>query len=95
MSKYNAKIRGNRQIIDKSITNDEIADDAGIQESKLSLDHGTQDLFEKSMRVDESRTVEDNVNIEIPHIIIRDKLNGKKYRFELRNGTPVTIEIEE
>jgi len=93
MAKYNAKIRGSRQIMDKTITNAEIADGAGIEEQKLALAHGTQDLYDKSVRTDESRTVEDNVDIEVPHIIIRDKVNGKKYRLELRNGTPVTVEL--
>jgi hypothetical protein len=94
-SKWTNTVRGTTQIKADSITNEEIKSDAAIVETKLALDHSTQDLYEKALRTDESRTIENNVFVKFPatgfDIVCAE--TGKVYRFTCHLGVFQAVEV--
>jgi hypothetical protein len=84
------KINGTTQIQDLTIKNAAIATDAAIAESKLALDHGTQDLFDRALLIDENRTVDSGIQHIYSQLYLIDEVTGKLTELVLQNGVIVT-----
>lgn len=92
---FSVKINGTRDVQAGTITNASVSATAAIAESKLLLDQNTQDLYDGSLRVDESRVVGEDVLITFPitGFAMKDSVNGKIYKMTLANGVLVATEI--
>ena len=84
-----------KQIKDLAISNNHIAANAAIAESKLALDYSTQDLVDKAVRIDVSRTIEEAVVVTFPKsgYHIQDIVNNKTYLVQFQNGVQVLTEV--
>lgn len=79
----------------ESLKDRQVAPDAAIQESKLDLAHSTTDLFNNSIRTDESRTVADGVNIVLPYLILKDTVLADTYwKVTAENGELLLTQVE-
>lgn len=84
-----------KQIKDLAISNNHIATNAAIVESKLSLDFSTQSLRDNAVLTDESRTVQESVVVTFPStgFHVKDSVNGKTYNVQFQNGVQVLTEV--
>lgn len=88
-------IHGTNNIKAGTITDQSISDTAGIKEFKLDLTYSTQDLYDKSVRIDEDREIQEGITVTFPAtgFIIKDSVNGKSYRITSQNGVLVAQEV--
>lgn len=84
-----------KQIKDSAISNNHIADDAAIPESKLALNFSTQSLRDNAVVIDESRTIQEHVVVTFPStgFHVKDSVNGKTYKVQFQNGVQVLTEV--
>lgn len=88
-------IDGERDIKDNTITDRQVNANAGIKESKLALDYSTSDLYQKSVRIDEDREIQEGIYLTFPAtgFKMKDAVNGKTYLFTLENGVLTAKEV--
>lgn len=84
-----------KQIKDLAISNNHIANDANISESKIALDYSTQFLRNNAVVIDESRIIQEGVIVTFPStgFRVKDSVNGKTYLVQFQNGVQVLTEV--
>ena len=92
---FSVQIRGGGfDIKAGTITDVDVSATAAVQESKLLLYKGTQNLYDNSVRIDEDRTIAENVGVTFPKTgrLIKDT-EGKTFRETFTNGVQILTEV--
>jgi len=92
MAKQTTVVR-THNIEDGAITDTEVSATAAIQESKLALNHSTNDLYDYALRTNEDRTIDSSTTITFPYLVLIDQITGTKYKLTINNGELTLQEI--